>query len=104
MVEIHLYQVILSGGVDYPADIQLPKLMDIVENISNSNEIVFNLEFVRVSPLLALRRTFHEFTDLAVSSENDPKVVLDRGELLISMRDLSLGDYVYLALVNLVKK
>jgi len=104
VVEIHLYQVILSGGVDYPADIQLPELMDVVENISDGNEIVFHLEFVRVSALLALRRAFNEFTDLAVSSEYDPKVVLDGGELLISMRDLSLGDYVYFAFIDLVKE
>ena len=78
--------------------------MDIVENISDGNEIVFYLEFVRVSPLLTLRRAFNEFTYLAVSSENYAKVILDGGELLISMSDLSLGDYVYLALIDLVEE
>lgn len=104
MVEIHLYQIILRGGVHYPADIQLPKLMDVVENISDGIEIVFHLEFVRISALLALSRTFNEFSDLAVNSEYDPKVILDGGELLISMSDLSLCDYVYFALVDLVKE
>jgi hypothetical protein len=104
MVEIHLYQIILRGGVHYPADIQLPKLMDVVENISDGIEIVFHLEFVRISALLALSRTFNEFSDLAVNSEYDPKVILDGGELLISMCDLSLGDYVYFAFIDLVKE
>jgi hypothetical protein len=104
MVEIHLYQIILCGGVHYPADIQLPKLMDVVKNISDGIEIVFHLEFVRISSLLALRRAFNEFGDLAVNSKYDPKVILDGGELFISMGDLSLGDYVYFALIDMVKE
>jgi hypothetical protein len=78
--------------------------MNVVKNISDGKEIEFHLEFVRISALLAICRTFNEFSDLAVCSKYDPKVILDGGELLISMCDLSLGDYVYFPFIDLVKE
>ena len=104
MVKIHLYQIILCGGVHYAAHIQLPKLMNVVENISDRKEIEFHLEFVRISSLLALRRAFNVFCDLAFNSEYDPKIILYGCELLISMGDLSFGDYVNFSLINLFKE